>query len=476
MERHLFVIFGATGDLTKRKLLPALYHLIAEQDHGICVVLGVARSELDDEDFRKMAREALADAGYDADRASAWCDDRLHYQRVASGEDDTALAARIARIEADHDLPGNRVFYLALPPSAFGPTVEALGEVGLVDAPGWVRLVVEKPFGRDLDSARDLNTMVHRVFAEEEVYRIDHYLGKETVQNLLTFRFANTTFESLWNRDRIDQVQITVAESRPVGGRGGYYEQAGAVRDMVQNHLTQVLTLVAMEAPSAFDPVAIRNEKVKVLDSLSPIDPGDVVLGQYVTGSLDGQHVAGYRDEEKVDDDSTTPTYAALRLRIENWRWQGVPFLIRTGKALPRRVTQVAVRFKQAPVAFFESMNQPSDLHSDVLLITLQPDEGFELRIDVKKPGERLRLETIPLHFEYGAQFGHIPDAYETLLADVIAGDQTLFVRADEVEASWRLYQPLLDEPPHLEFYAAGSWGPDDADRLLGNGRTWITR
>ncbi len=476
MERHLFVIFGATGDLTKRKLLPALYHLIAEQDLGICVVLGVARSDLDDEGFRKLARQALDDAGFDAEQASQWCDERLHYQQVASGEDHTALAARIADVEKSHELPGNRVFYLALPPSAFGPTVEALGEVGLVDSPGWVRLVVEKPFGRDLESARALNELVHGVFPEDQVYRIDHYLGKETVQNLLTFRFANTTFESLWNRDRIDQVQITVAESRPVGGRGGYYEQAGAVRDMVQNHLTQVLTLVAMEAPSAFDPIAIRNEKVKVLNSISPLDPADVVLGQYVTGSLAGNHVAGYRDEDKVADDSMTPTYAALRLRIDNWRWQGVPFLVRTGKALPRRVTQVAVRFRKAPVAFFESMNQPSAMHNDVLLITLQPDEGFELRIDVKKPGERLRLETIPLHFEYGAEFGHIPDAYETLLADIIQGDQTLFVRADEVEASWRLYQPLLDDPPDLHFYAAGTWGPDDADRLVGEGRSWITR
>ncbi len=476
MDRHLFVIFGATGDLTKRKLLPALYHLIAERDLGICVVLGVARSDLDDDGFRKLAREALADAGFDGEQVAAWCDSRLHYQQVASGEDHQALATRIGEIEHDQELPGNRVFYLALPPSAFGPTVTGLGEAGLVDAEGWVRLVVEKPFGRDLASARELNDLVHDVFAEEQVYRIDHYLGKETVQNLLTFRFANTTFESLWNRDRIDQVQITVAESRPVGGRGGYYEQAGAIRDMVQNHLSQVLALVAMEAPSGFDPVAIRNEKVKVLNSIAPIDPQEVILGQYVTGTHGDEAVPGYRDEAKVAGDSATPTYAALRLAIHNWRWQGVPFLIRTGKALPRRVTQIAVRFKRAPVAFFETMADHDDLHSDVLLITLQPDEGFELRIDVKKPGERLRLETIPLHFEYGAQFGHIPDAYETLLADVIQGDQTLFVRADEVEASWRLYQPLLDDPPPLEFYAAGSWGPTEAEDLVGDGRTWITR
>ncbi len=475
MDRHLFVIFGATGDLAKRKLLPALYHLITGRDLGVCVVLGVARSDLDDASFRDDARQALCDAGFSEGEVREWCDERLHYQQVAEGEDHAALADRIADIEATHDLPGNRVFYLALPPSAFGPTVQGIGEQGLAEAPGWVRLVVEKPFGRDLESAQELNQLVHEHFDERQVYRIDHFLGKETVQNLLTFRFANTTFEWLWNRDRIDQVQITVAEQLTVEGRGGYYEQAGAVRDMVQNHLTQVLTLIAMEAPSAFDPVAIRNEKVKVLDSIRPIDPADVVLGQYTAGEVAGERVPDYRDEPKVDDHSTTATYAAVRLHVDNWRWQGVPFLIRTGKALERKVTQIAVRFRQAPVSFFESAPERTELHDDVLLITMQPEEGFELRLDVKVPGKRLAVRPISLHYEY-PQEGHVPEAYETLLADVIEGDQTLFVRADEVEAAWRLYQPLLDAPPDPFPYPAGGWGPEAATALVGGGRSWITR
>ncbi len=476
MERHLFVVFGATGDLSKRKLLPALYHLLTERDPAICVVLGVARSDLDDDGFRTLAREALEEAGFSADDVAKWCDERIYYQQVGSGESHTALAHRIAALEEAHDLAGHRVYYLALPPSAFGPTVAALGEAGLDRSPGWLRLVVEKPFGRDLESAQELNALVHRHFDERQIYRIDHYLGKETVQNLLTFRFANTPFESLWNRDRVSQVQITVAERHGIAGRGGYYDRAGAVRDMVQNHLTQLLTLVAMEAPAAYEPTAIRNEKVKVLRSIRPIAPEDVVLGQYVTGVVDGEAVPGYRDEPDTPPDSEAPTYTALRLHIDNWRWQGVPFLLRTGKALPRRVTQVAVQFHKAPVTFFQNTPHADGLHSDVLLITLQPDEGFELRIDVKQPGQRMRLQTIPLAFQYGEAFGDIPDAYETLLADVIEGDQTLFVRSDEVEASWELYAPVLDEPPHLDFYPAGSWGPEEADRLLAPGAHWITR
>jgi glucose-6-phosphate 1-dehydrogenase len=396
----------------------------------------------------------------------------VHYQTVGRQEDHAALAARVAQIEADHDLGGNRVFYLALPPSAFAPTMRHLGDAGLARSEGWIRLVVEKPFGRDLASARELNEVVHASFSEDQVYRIDHYLGKETVQNLLAFRFANSIFEALWNRDRIAQVEITVAEEVGLEGRAGYYEQAGAIRDMLQNHITQVLTLVAMEAPATYDAVAIRNEKVKVLQSMSPPGPDDVALGRYTAGVVDGREVPGYLDEDDIEPGSRTPTYAAVRLFIDNWRWQGVPFLVRTGKRLPRRVTQIAVRFRRPPVSFFASADE---IETDLLKVTLQPEEGFELRIDVKRPGERMSLESIPLDFQYAARFGEIPDAYETLLRAVIAGDQTLFVRSDEVEESWRLYDPILDLPVKPHPYAAGTWGPQAATALVANG-SWTTR
>lgn len=478
IDPHLFVIFGATGDLTKRKLLPALYHLMREQDIAErCHVLGTARSEWSDDDFRTMAREALRDKGFSEDALSQWCDRRLFYQGLGEdGQDFEGLRDRIDQIERHHDLPGNRAFYLSLPPSAYGPTIDGLGDAGLSSSSGWSRVVIEKPFGYDLESARALNERVHRHFEESQVYRIDHYLGKETVQNVLAFRFGNAIFESLWNRDRIDHIEISVAESLGVGERAGYYDQSGHLRDMVQNHLTQLLSLVAMEPPAAMEADAIRQEKVKVLNAVEQPDPEeDLVLGQYGAGTIDGASVSSYREETDVPGDSDTETYAALRLHVNNWRWQGVPFYLRTGKRLPTKLTQIAVRFKSAPVSLFQPSRRPgiSETGEDQatpneLLITLQPNEGFDLRFEVKAPGsDGITLQTQHLSFSYEHAFGPMPDAYETLLRDILMGDQTLFVRADEVEASWALYAPLLEADVPVYPYEAGSWGPYATDQIL---------
>ena len=472
VEPHLFVIIGASGDLTKRKLLPALYEMITRQGLGDgCRILGVSGSSLDDDSFRAQAREALEEAGFSDDDLNTWCDRSLHYQK-ARGEYEE-VADRIEALEEEYGLPGNRVIYLALPPQAFPATIEGLGRAKLDRSPGWTRLVIEKPFGRDLDSARDLNEIVHAYFAESQVYRIDHYLGKETVQNLLVFRFANALFENSWNRDRVKHIQITVAEDLGIGTRAGYYETAGALRDMVQNHLTQVFTLIAMEPPVSFEAQAIRDEKVKVLRSITKIDPDAVVFGRYTAGELDGEQVAGYHDEAGVTADSTTETFVALRLDVDNWRWQGVPFYLRTGKRLPRRLTQIVVTFREPPVYFFADSGS-GQVHSNMLVITLQPDEGFQLFFDVKAPEDQLRLETRPFHFSYREAFGELPGAYETLIFDVLTGDQTLFVRGDEVEESWRLFTPLLGSHLELQPYEAGTWGPEASDRLaLRHGNNW---
>jgi glucose-6-phosphate 1-dehydrogenase len=349
-----------------------------------------------------------------------------------------------------------------------------LGKAGLNRSIGWTRLVIEKPFGRDLASAHRLNETVHEYFKERQVYRIDHYLGKETVQNLLAFRFGNALFESVWNRDHIKSVQITVAEELGIEGRAGYYEKAGALRDMVQNHLTQLLTLTAMEAPAAFEANAIRFEKIKVLRSILPISDKHVVFGQYAAGKGEDAALAGYRQEPNVAPRSQTETFVALRLDIENWRWEGVPFYLRTGKRMARRVTEIAIHFRHPPVALFRKFNG-SNPHTNALVITLQPDEGFELSFEVKAPGEGFNLQTQRMAFRYADMFGTLPDGYETLLMDVIEGDQTLFVHAEEAEASWALYSPLLEKKLPRHPYPAGSCGPKAADEMgtAGCGTDW---
>ena len=475
IDSCIFVILGGTGDLMRRKLLPALFYLANNKLlPGKHAILGVARDpNLTDARFRRWARKILADAGLSARLGTRnWCDGCLHYQAVdeTSAADYQALAARIASIEHGSGIHGNRVLYLALPPGAFSAAIESLAEAGLNRSQGWTRLVIEKPFGRDLASARRLNALVHKHFDEKQVYRIDHYLAKETVQNLLAFRFGNGLFESAWNRDHVKSVQITVAEELGIEGRAGYYEQSGALRDIVQNHLTQLLTLIAMEVPAALEADSIRFEKVKVLRSAAPIRHRDVVFGQYTRGRLNDRRVPGYRDEPGVAAISATETFVAMRLQIENWRWQGVPFYLRTGKRLPRRVTQIAIHFRSPPVALFPSIvgrASRTSARTNALVITLQPDEGFDLSFEVKTPGEHFTLQTQRMTFRYAEAFGTLSAGYETLLLDVLQGDQTLFVHADETEAAWRLYTPFLRKRSPPRFYPAGSWGPAAADRLV---------
>ncbi len=469
-EPSLFIIFGGTGDLSRRKLLPAIGRLAADGCIAEnCQVLGVARdTRQNDASFRSLAREVMAASGLQPETIAALCDHRLHYQAIGKGtaSDYRALGARIEDIERKHGLPARRTFYLALPTAALGGTLVRLGETGLNRSnSGWVRIVVEKPFGYDLQSARELVGVVRKYFEEKQVYRIDHYLGKETVQNLMVFRFGNPIFESLWNRDHIDSVQISVAEDGGVGTRADYYDRSGALRDMVQNHLTQLMTLLAMEVPPVIGADSVRYEKVKVLQSIAPILRGDVVFGQYTGGTIRDQAVPAYRDEEGVSPDSGTETFVALKLEIMNWRWQGVPFYLRTGKRLSRRMTRVGVRFKNAPVCMFE-VDGACVVKPNTLLLTLQPDEGFSLHIGVKKPGSTSDVAQIPLAFRYSDMFDSMPEAYQTLILDVLEGDQTLFVHSDEVLESWKLYDPLLQQEHRVCPYAAGTCGPAEAERL----------
>ena len=463
-DGYVFVIFGGTGDLSKRKLMPALATLARKGKlGGKYAVMGVARNPaIDDDAFRDIA----------ASSAPGLPTDNLFYHCVDDDDADSycRLRTRIEAIEKDLGLPGNRVFYLSTPPAAFPPAIEGLGHCGLNTGPGWTRLIIEKPFGQDLDSAIELNELVHRHFTEEQIFRIDHYLGKETVRNLFVFRFANLIFEALWNRDRIASVDILVAEDIGVGTRGRFYERTGALKDIIQNHAMQLISLVGMEPPSTADAAAVRSEKIKLLRSIQPLAPEDVVLGQYAPGNIAGEAVKGYREEDGVAADSETETFAALRFWINNWRWQGVPFLVRTGKRLPRRLTQISVTFRSAPVSFFRTMGMGADLgHPNGLVLRLQPDEGFLLGIQVKDPGEDDHLRMIPLAFNYGESFGALPEAYETLILDILEGDQTLFVHAVETEAAWRRLMPVFENRPPIHLYRAGSWGPAEASKLLNN-------
>jgi glucose-6-phosphate 1-dehydrogenase len=473
---HIFTIFGASGDLTKRKIMPALFHLFAEGRIGRdCIVVGTGRKQMDDETFRALTLEALAESGLGGgENAAKWCTGCVFYHCLGDGspENYRLLGEKLTGLEKEHGVPGNRVFYLALPPDAFPHVIENIGEAGLNESKGWTRLVIEKPFGRDLDSAVKLHEHIHRWFDEDQIYRIDHYLGKETVQNLLVFRFANAMFESIWNRDRVDHIQITVAERLGVEHRARYYDTAGAVRDMVQNHIAQLLTLITMEVPGRLEARAIMQEKVKVLRAIMPLQPDGIVLGQYDAGD----EMPAYRDEEGIGEDSATPTFAAIKLHIDTWRWKGTPIYIRTGKRMPMKTTQISVVFENPPVCFFRTM-EGCTLRPNILNISIQPDESFTLSFDVKRPGEPFTLEPQDLHFSYADTFGRLPDAYEILFLDIMTGDQTLFVHADEVEASWKLFEPALDRELTLARYAAGTWGPEEAAELLiHDGRAWSVR
>jgi glucose-6-phosphate 1-dehydrogenase len=453
------VVFGASGDLASRKLLPALYNLCAENllpDRGD--IVGTAPVEWSDDDFRTHAREAVASFSRTGIDDAAWqrLESRLRFVPLREGRRLDDLRAALTR--------DRRLVYLAVPSSAFVTLVQELGECNLADG---TSLIIEKPFGHDLQSAHDLNSALHAVLPEERIFRIDHYLGKETVQNLLVFRFGNAIFERVWNRDCIERVEISVAESLGVDGRGKFYEETGALRDIVQNHLFQVLSVMAMEAPVCFEAEALRNEKVKLLRAVQPVHPNDVVRGQYTPGHIEGKEVPGYRDEPGVAGDSTTETFAALRLHIDTWRWSGVPFLLRTGKRLRRRDTRVVVAFRDVPLHFFAGLAAADSLESNRLVVRIQPDEGIALTFVAKQPGPEIVTQTVRMDFSYGTSFKTSPpEAYERLLHDALEGDHTLFIREDEVERGWQIIEPVLQRPPPVQPYAAGSWGPDQADAL----------
>jgi glucose-6-phosphate 1-dehydrogenase len=471
LDPCLACIFGGTGDLAHRKILPAVFEMSqAGQLPKETIILAIGRNKnKTDASFRKDITLSIQKAvGKDFDEIEEWCGARIFYHGISKGSRDefTKLRSRIASLERKHKLTGNRIFHLAIPPQFFGPTIKSLGVVGLNKSNGWTRLVIEKPFGRDLKTAVALNDLIYSYFTEDQVYRIDHYLGKETVQNLLAFRFGNSIFESIWNREKIEKVEIVVAEELGIESRADYYEKSGALRDMVQNHLTQLLTLTAMEIPLAFKAEDLRFEKVKVLRSIAPIRAEDVVLGQYTEGELGGNGVLGYRQEDGVRSDSKTPTFVALKIRIENWRWHDVPFYLTTGKRLKERKSEIIITFRCPPVSLFKS-SDGGDEHPNVLVIAIQPNEGFRISFQVKKPGQEMAVQSEWMHFSYDEAFGPMPDAYYTLLRDVILGDQSLFVSADETLASWKLYTPVLNAHRSLHNYPAGSWGPKEAEMLM---------
>jgi glucose-6-phosphate 1-dehydrogenase len=505
-EQVLIVVFGASGDLAKRKLIPALYHLATD---GLLstefTLLGYARSSYTDDAFREQVLDGLREHMSSEHKGKSVDDElwerfagRLFYQS-GQYDDRKSFEALAKRIRALQDERGgqNLLFYLATPPEVFEPIADLLAEVGLARPTGegketkrnqgWTRIIIEKPFGHDLASAVALNAHLLERFDEDQIYRIDHYLGKETVQNILVFRFGNGLFEPIWNRNYISQVQITVAESIGVGSRGGYYDQSGALRDMVQNHLMQLVALTAMEPPVAFDAKAVRDQKVNVMHSIRRLDlnavRNNVVRAQYTQGVANGKELPGYLQTEGIPADSTTPTYVAWKLEIDNWRWNGIPFYIRTGKAMPTKVTEVNIVFRKPPLLLFERLYDQVHLPSNVLTLRIQPNESISLNFDAKKPGPTVDVESVQMNFSYNASFGQEPaDAYERLLLDAMLGDGTLFIRRDEIEVAWDRVTTILegwDEldaearskrkkgEPLIPQYAAGTWGPEEADQLM---------
>ncbi len=486
----VFVIFGATGDLTSRKLIPAIYNLyldswLPEQFE----VVGFGRAPLSDAEFVQQLRkdvDAFSRRGKSED--TPWQDFASHVSYLPADFSDPQtyadLSKKLAAKDKEWNTGANRIFYLAVPPSMIDTISQGLAKARLNKDRDRARIVVEKPFGRDLASAKALNRGLAANFNESQIFRIDHYLGKETVQNILAFRFGNTLFEPIWNRRYIDHVQITVAEQVGVEHRGGYYDHAGALRDMIQNHLLQILCLIAMEAPISFDGDEVRNKKVDVLRAIRPIPPDQIhhfaVRGQYGAGWIEGQHVDGYRQEPNVAPDSSTETFAAVRLFVDNWRWQSVPFYLRTGKRLPARISEVSIQFRPVPHQTFPS-NALMDRRANRLLLAIQPEEGILLRFEVKHPGPTMRLSPVMMQFYYKEAFrSQPPEAYETLLLDVMRGDGTLYMRADQAEAAWSVLTPVLESWDALKStdfpnYQAGTWGPEDAEILVAqDGHNWV--
>ena len=488
-EPCVVVIFGSTGDLTRRKLLPALFRLAQQRlIPPEFAILGTSRLPMNDEEYRSQMREALAEfSGEDGIDEAAWNSFAQGIFYIAGEFNDAetfnSIKSRLEEIDQQRKTQGNRLFYLATAPEFFGLIAEQLAAVNLSQSQGrsWTRIIVEKPFGHDLESARALNNKLAQVFEERQIYRIDHYLGKETVQNLLVFRFANSNFEPLWNYQYIDHVQITNAEAIGVEGRGGYYEQAGVLRDMMQNHVFQLVALIAMDPPVSLNPDDIRDEKFRALQTVRTISPEQVaehaVRGQYGPGQVLGQTVVGYREEPGVNPHSSTETFAAMVIRFDNWRWADVPFLLRSGKRLQKRVTEIAIYFKEVPHRLFVDTDAP--LEPNVLLIRIQPNEGITLRFGAKLPGQALRIRWVNMDFRYGSSFGvKPPEAYERLLLDCILSDSTLYARRDMVERGWEIVTPILEawKTPAVDFpnYQSGSWGPDASFELARRvGREW---